>query len=694
MIALLSWTLRLAVLALLAMPLVVPTISARSPQSASRTLTLVTDRDHTPGERRQVVQHLRNRFGEESQITLQNLSNETMHPLQVYDAIGQTVRGLRDIVVLDLSAGLWGDNAKRFADKLAATDAFRTGRLYRLEGTQPGSQMDTPPGNQGEFLLLADLYVPKVSFLGEETLAVVEIAGSLPAGSRENIELLVRSNGDLVTTERRSITAPSTGMVQTVVEVPVSFMKAQAQTISIELRSEKTLNDYAHASTTVFVAHNKTTVLHVAVGPDWSLRSMRQKLKFWPNLDLLSYYILRERWDDNSVPQSQLSLIEFPSDKLFGEQLPNFHGIVAQNFFFDHYLAQRDALNLVDYVKQGGRMFLQAGPLSYLSKDPAIQSLFPCKNQPTYKEDEKPQKWEPAQGSTIQLPEDLASSLPSIQSRINFRGCEAKESAFVLAQLESGDPVLFAQNLGKGLVVSSLAADWHTQSVPLAAAGAGAGASDTSAALLSASLQSGAAENLSTWIIEFLQRRQDSGLRAPDLAGPRLTTADRFLLTRSRGAFRQEAEVIVRGPQGQELIARPVSLPFLEREGLLLPKSLGSILPNSTDTRFSQLGLVLRAGGQSDEDTDALVRGGLWPITAPPVLPLPANPSLLGGVPSTDAPHGLSATDDAMVRNSIEERPLIEVYPWLMALALALLCLDTFVTIVLRRQSRHIPQGR
>lgn len=675
MIKLTQLILRINIIALLLLPIIKPTMSEPHAPTAIRHVHLLTNKTYSGAQKQAAIEKLKKAFGADTQVALQNQNSNRLHQLQVYDAIGESIRNMRDFIVLDLDGRLWGETAAKFEEKLLQTDAAKTNRLYLLDNSASESK-DGP----SEFLLVSDLYVPKVSFLGEETIAVVEISGKLPPSSEETVEILVRSNSELITTIRTKVVAPASGLVQTVVNIPVSFLKAQAQTLNVSLRSIRTLEPYSNASTTVFVAHNKTTVLHVAVGPDWSLRTMRQKLKFWPNLDLLSYYILRERWDDNSVPQSQLSLIEFPADKLFGEQLPNFHGIVAQNFYFDHYLAQRDALNLVDYVKKGGRMFIQAGPLSFLSRDPAIQVLFPCSNQPEIVSDKQPVRWRNAHESVIQMPQELTEFLPSIQSSTHFRNCNPKDSAHVLAELQSGEPILFAQNLGKGLVITSLAADWHTQSIAMLNTEGGQSASTAS---IGANLQATASEKLITWIVEFLQRRQDSGLRAPDLAGPRLAKSDSFLLTRSRGAFRQDAEIIVSGADGATIRARPVRLPFLDKEGIALDEPISSILSNSSLGGFYQIGLVVSSAEQSPVEEAQLVRSGLWPVGLEPTEKIPPNPKFLSALPVTTARAEFQSSRPMQEARNLEDKPIIEVYPWLMALALGILCIDTLISVML-----------
>lgn len=680
MIFALSLILRSSVVALLLLPIIVPTVSRSRPAQYQRTVTILSNRNYTASQKQALLTDVKRTFGQDANVRVENHASASLHALQVFDSIGQAVQDANDLTVLDLVGGLWGDTAKRFESKLLQTDVARTNRLFSAQRNMTALSENSKP-----FLFIADLYVPKVSFLGEETIAVVEITGHLPSGQSEDIEILVRSNQELVASVRATAVGRPDNVVHEIIEVPVSFLKAQAQTLNVALRSPLALSPFDRASTTVFVAHNKTTILHVAVAPDWSLRTLRQKLKFWPNLDLLSYYILRERWDEyNAIPQSQLSLIEFPSEKLFGEQLPNFHGIVAQNFFFDHYLEQRDALNLVDYVRSGGRMFLQAGPLSFLSQNPAIQALFPCESPPVLTTAQNAESWRGASNSSITLPEDLRQVLPSIQSTIHFSGCKPKDDTHVLATRADGEPVLLARNLGRGLVVTTLAADWHTHSLQAASNPAG----NHTANLLGYNLQVAATEKLTAWIIEFLQRRQDSGLRAPELSGPRLFADDRMLLTRSRGAFRQDAQIIIESSGGRRLLAHPILLPFLEKQGLALEEPLGAIAGNSNSPDdFVPLSLGVRTPGLTEDDEKALMRGGLWPILSRTENSLPENSSFLSSIPplSSFAPQNKASNQG---KSQVKEaRPLLEAYPWLMSLALALFALDTLLSILFQRTS-------
>ncbi len=108
------------------------------------------------------------------------------------------------------------------------------------------------------------------------------------------------------------------------------------------------------------VVRDKIRVLHVAGRPSWDERFLRQHLKENPNVDLVSFFILRTPNDNPQVPQSDLSLIPFPTRQLFTEKLSSFDVIIFQNFDYREYnMAQylRDIANAV----RGGLGFVMIG---------------------------------------------------------------------------------------------------------------------------------------------------------------------------------------------------------------------------------------------------------------------------------------------------------------------------------------------
>lgn len=115
------------------------------------------------------------------------------------------------------------------------------------------------------------------------------------------------------------------------------------------------------------VVRDKFRVLQVAGQPSWDVRALRGMLKQNPNVDLISFFILRTQDDIPQAVPSEMSLIPFPTQELFEEQLPSFDLIVLQNFNFQPYGLAPYLDNIRDYVRGGGALVMLGGPLSLSS---------------------------------------------------------------------------------------------------------------------------------------------------------------------------------------------------------------------------------------------------------------------------------------------------------------------------------------
>ncbi|MBI5511537.1 MAG: hypothetical protein HY903_22505 [Deltaproteobacteria bacterium] len=108
------------------------------------------------------------------------------------------------------------------------------------------------------------------------------------------------------------------------------------------------------------VIRDKVRVLQVAGRPSWDERFLRQHLKENPNVDLVSFFILRTQADTPGAPDEELSLIPFPVDKLFTTELKSFDVIIFQNFDYRPYQMSQYLPNIRDAVK-GGLGFVMIG---------------------------------------------------------------------------------------------------------------------------------------------------------------------------------------------------------------------------------------------------------------------------------------------------------------------------------------------
>jgi uncharacterized membrane protein len=117
----------------------------------------------------------------------------------------------------------------------------------------------------------------------------------------------------------------------------------------------------------VRVIRDKIRVLQVAGQPSWDVRALRQMLKSNPNVDLISFFILRTQDDVSLVPNDEMSLIPFPTRELFEEQLPSFDLIILQDFEYLPYGIRDYLENIRSYVEGGGGLAMLGGAASFSS---------------------------------------------------------------------------------------------------------------------------------------------------------------------------------------------------------------------------------------------------------------------------------------------------------------------------------------
>lgn len=117
----------------------------------------------------------------------------------------------------------------------------------------------------------------------------------------------------------------------------------------------------------VRVIRDKIRVLQVAGRPSWDERALRAMLKSNPNVDLISFFILRTQDSISLVPNDEMSLIPFPTRELFEEQLPSFDLIILQDFEYLPYGIGDYLENIRSYVEGGGGLAMLGGSQSFTS---------------------------------------------------------------------------------------------------------------------------------------------------------------------------------------------------------------------------------------------------------------------------------------------------------------------------------------
>lgn len=117
------------------------------------------------------------------------------------------------------------------------------------------------------------------------------------------------------------------------------------------------------------VIRDRVRVLLVAGRPTWDERFLRGLLRQDANVELISFYILRNQADPSGVndEQRELSLIPFPTNEIFREKLHTFDVVVFLNFGYTEpqVSIQQYERDLKEYVNNGGALALVGGDRSF-----------------------------------------------------------------------------------------------------------------------------------------------------------------------------------------------------------------------------------------------------------------------------------------------------------------------------------------
>jgi len=130
------------------------------------------------------------------------------------------------------------------------------------------------------------------------------------------------------------------------------------------------------------VIRDRVRVVLVVGRPSWDVRFLRQLLKRDPNVDLISFFILRTPGDDTRSSQDELSLIPFPTQEIFQEQLKTFDLVIFQDFGNrPWYHLQQYLDGIGEYVRDGGALAVVGGDQAFSNSDfdgTAIADVLPA----------------------------------------------------------------------------------------------------------------------------------------------------------------------------------------------------------------------------------------------------------------------------------------------------------------------------
>jgi len=186
-----------------------------------------------------------------------------------------------------------------------------------------------------------------------------------PAG--RTVPVALSRDGRAVSQE--TVTLDDTGKAEVAFKVVPREVGRFAYEVSVPVETGDAVPGNNAYPVVVRVVRERTRVLQVSGSPSYDQKFLRLFLKEDPSVDLVSFFILRTREDFRSGWKAhELSLIEFPYERLFTEDLGTFDLVVLQNFNYRPYFSfgREDLLqNIADYVRAGGALVMTGGDRSF-----------------------------------------------------------------------------------------------------------------------------------------------------------------------------------------------------------------------------------------------------------------------------------------------------------------------------------------
>lgn len=139
----------------------------------------------------------------------------------------------------------------------------------------------------------------------------------------------------------------------------------QVYQVSVPVQAGEVVDSNNTKSLVLKVIRDRIRVLQVAGRPSWDERFLREFLKRNPNVDLISFFILRSTTDLQKAGQEELALIPFPVNDLFTTELNSFDVVIYQNFSYRPYRMAHYLGGIRDYVKKGGSFLMIGGDFSF-----------------------------------------------------------------------------------------------------------------------------------------------------------------------------------------------------------------------------------------------------------------------------------------------------------------------------------------
>lgn len=209
---------------------------------------------------------------------------------------------------------------------------------------------------------IAKVGAPEFAFRGREFKIDLTVQAAGMKG--KSVPLFFNRGKNIVTTRTVAIDADVFEQKITLAFTPKD-MGTHGFSVNIPAQGGEQIVQNNQKEFKVDVQRDKIRILTLSGSPAWNYRFLRMAMKQDPLIELVSFVFLRTPTDTVDVPESQLSLIPFPIDDIFLEELKNFDVIFFDDFSHRAYFNPSYLERVRDFVRDGGGLAMLGGPRSF-----------------------------------------------------------------------------------------------------------------------------------------------------------------------------------------------------------------------------------------------------------------------------------------------------------------------------------------
>lgn len=312
--------------------------------------------------------------------------SDTLVPIERPELVGQTKPGHLKTDIRGALKTLMGNPEKPPVDGvLLISDGADTEIVPNGEGvwtlrwaTSLGVPINTiAVGDAPSRVELAITHVEAAPFAFTRSVTPITVNLRSVGLTDRQISAFLKQDGAVV--QRREVQMVGGRGQLTFTPLPTTLGQ-QVMEVSVPVPEGDAVPENNRQHVTFEVIRDKFRVLHLAGRPSWDQRFLRDTLKAWPKVDLVSFYVLRTAYQSASEGSSGMALIPFPTDDLFKDHLGEFDVLIFHEFAPAEVGVARYADKIASFVQEGGALILIGGDKGLKGGafgSSALEALFP-----------------------------------------------------------------------------------------------------------------------------------------------------------------------------------------------------------------------------------------------------------------------------------------------------------------------------